>query len=294
MKDTLKLSNEQLVARIQSGGDVSQDIKQLWDQNQGLVNIYVRRYSRRAEEEDLHQESYIALCDAIDNYRPDRGTFITYYGYWLRSRLGRYCDRCSSTVLIPINKLELLQKVRKVNSEYQQIFFREPTRKELCCIMGISQKEIDQILLVELAVSRTSLDQPVSSLDDESLILLETIPSSDDVEAEAIENELQREMEEAVHDVLETLPAHQKEAITLVYLDNMSRYEAGKVMDLSQSQIATLIDKGFRKIRRRPDRLKPYISDIALSIAYHGTYSSFKNTRTSSTERAALHEMKII
>ena len=66
------LTNEQLVTRIREGGDgVCYALEQLWNQNQGLIQIYVKKYQGMAECDDLTQEAYIALCDAVDNYKPN-------------------------------------------------------------------------------------------------------------------------------------------------------------------------------------------------------------------------------
>lgn len=62
------MDNEQLVARIRAREDVSDNMLKLWQQNQGFIGKMAARYSSYAEIEDLKQEGYIALCEAVRHY----------------------------------------------------------------------------------------------------------------------------------------------------------------------------------------------------------------------------------
>lgn len=87
----VEISNEQLVARIQAGVDTADDMLRLWQQTRDFITLLAKKYSAYAEMEDLQQEGYLALCDAVGKYEPDRGvTFINYAAYWIgkRSRAG--------------------------------------------------------------------------------------------------------------------------------------------------------------------------------------------------------------
>ena len=286
------LKNEQLVAQIQTGGDRSGEIiLMLWNQNQGIVQQFVKKYQGMAEYEDLCQEAFIALCSAVNNYRGDMGSFINYLCFWLRHRLHRYCENNASLAHVPIGRYELIRKIQKASAEFEQKFFREPTRRELSEMLGVSWSDIDCARLADIVKSSTSLDKSIDA-DGESCTLLEFLPCDADPAADAIDRELQREMKEALSMELGRLPEDQQKAISLVYLEGMSRNKAGHIMNLTHNQVCVLIDRGFRKLRRRPERLKPFICDQALAIAYKGTVISFKNTRTSATERAAFRDMR--
>lgn len=64
------MSNEELVNRIQAGIDTAANMAELWQQNKGFIVRMARRYSQLAEVDDLIQEGYIGLCNAVDGYRP--------------------------------------------------------------------------------------------------------------------------------------------------------------------------------------------------------------------------------
>lgn len=47
-----------------------------------------------ADLEDLDQEGYLALYDAVDGFKPEKGyKFLTYAGYWIAQRMQRYIAR---------------------------------------------------------------------------------------------------------------------------------------------------------------------------------------------------------
>ena len=59
------MTNEQIVIRIKAGIDVAKNMLTLWEENQALIKMIVKQYDK-GETEDLMQEAYIGLCDAVD------------------------------------------------------------------------------------------------------------------------------------------------------------------------------------------------------------------------------------
>ena len=64
------MTNEQIITRIKAGIDTANNTALLWQQNQGLINKIVNRYKDYGEEEDLQQEAFLGLCNAIDHFEP--------------------------------------------------------------------------------------------------------------------------------------------------------------------------------------------------------------------------------
>ena len=62
------MSNEQLAVRIKAGIDTGENMEQLWQQVKDYVAMLARKYKGQAEQEDLIQEGYLALYDAIDGF----------------------------------------------------------------------------------------------------------------------------------------------------------------------------------------------------------------------------------
>lgn len=291
----VSLTNEQLVARIREGGDgVCYDLEQLWLQNQGLIQTYVKKYKGLAECDDLTQEAYFALCDAVDSYKPGESTFCSYLGVWLSSKLMRYCKSNTGPLRIPERRHSMLYQLRKTESEFEQKFYRKPTRKELRKLLGVTGEELNQLFLLDIAMTPASLSSPVKSDTDGEISLGDTIASPENMEEDAVEREFQEQMKRAIHEELRKIPKNQEEAIRLVYLDGIPLYQAGELMGIPRHQVQTLIRNGFRSLRGKPGRrLRPFISEVAESEAYKSSFHRFKNTGFSSTERAVFKELKI-
>lgn len=290
----MTVSNEQLVTRIREGGDgVCCALEQLWNQNQGLIQIYVKKYQGLAERDDLTQEAYIALCDAVDNYKPEESTFGTYLGFWLSSKLMRYCRNNTGPLRIPEWRHSTLYQLRKTESEFEQGFHRKPTRKELRRLLGVTETELNQLFLLDIATKPASLSSPVKSDTDEETSLGDTIASPENMEEDAVEREFQEQMKRAIHEELRKIPKNQEEAIRLVYLDGIPLYQAGELMGIPRHQVQTLIKHGFRSLRGKPGRrLRPFISEVAEAAAYKGSLHKFKETGFSSTEKAAFQNLR--
>ena len=106
------MNNEQLVARIQAGDNEAENMLQLWRQNKAFIAMLARRYSAGAEMEDLEQEGYIALCEAVQHYEPERGmSFIGYAAFWIKRRM-RICADNSRTVRLSFNAGDACHETR--------------------------------------------------------------------------------------------------------------------------------------------------------------------------------------
>ena len=69
---------------------MAENMLALYQNMLGLIVKLARSFGSRGETEDLEQEGYIALCNAVRAYRPEEGTpFASYAAYWIRQGMGR-------------------------------------------------------------------------------------------------------------------------------------------------------------------------------------------------------------
>lgn len=95
-------TNEVIVAKIKDGMDVSGNMLKLWQQNRGFIRMTARRYKDYENVEDLEQQGYIGLSNAVEGYRKDENVpFINYAALWIRQSMLRYIDENGSLVRIP-------------------------------------------------------------------------------------------------------------------------------------------------------------------------------------------------
>lgn len=60
------MTNEILVELIQAGENTADNMQKLWEQNRGMIWKLAQQYRNKAEIEDLMQEGFIGLCNAVD------------------------------------------------------------------------------------------------------------------------------------------------------------------------------------------------------------------------------------
>ena len=113
------ITNEQLVARIQAGEETVANMLQLWQQTKAFVAKLAKKYKGYAEFDDLMQEGYLGLNEAVNHYDVSQHIpFINYAAYWIKQRMQRFTER-NSTVRLPSDMYHSVMKYRRIVGEYQ-------------------------------------------------------------------------------------------------------------------------------------------------------------------------------
>ncbi|MBS4932989.1 MAG: sigma-70 family RNA polymerase sigma factor, partial [Clostridiales bacterium] len=87
------MTNEQLVLRIKAGEDTAANMLKLWEQNKGMVYKIALKFKGQEEIEDLVQQGYLGLYDAVENYDTDAEVlFLSYATYWIKQSMQRYIE----------------------------------------------------------------------------------------------------------------------------------------------------------------------------------------------------------
>ena len=83
------MTNEILVELIRAGENTADNMQKLWEQNRGMIWKIAQQYRNKAEIEDLMQEGFIGLCNAVDAWQPDAGaSFLHYAVFWIKQGCG--------------------------------------------------------------------------------------------------------------------------------------------------------------------------------------------------------------
>mgnify|MGYP003369930064 CR=1 FL=1 len=288
------LKNEELVKLIQNGTNVTENMQQLWQQNQGFIFKIAIQYQSLSELVDLIQESYFGLCKAVDHYNPDMdASFIHYASFWIRQQLIRYIKK-NKTVRIPEHTHGKIREYKKAVQQWQQRYHREPTEAEISDYIGIDGKTLEEIKRSALMGKIGSLDVPVGEESDGTLYDL--IPSGMDDKEEVLNKVVNEELAEVLWGMVEELPGQQSEVLKMRFKDNMKLREIGAVYGFSIDWARQIENKGLRTLRnpKRSRILREFLDDERIyNSALHGNgVSLFSNTWTSSTERIALKRIE--
>ena len=284
------MDNEQLVARIQGGDNEAENMLQLWRQNKAFIAMIARRYSAGAEMEDLEQEGYIALCEAVQHYDPDRGmSFIGYAAFWIKRRM-RICADNSRTVRLSFNAGDEVRQYQKIMREYRQEYGCDPSDWELCGFLYVSREKLDQIRKAAQMGNIRSLDEPVQGMDGD-ISLGDTVASGEDAMEEAIREIDKEQMKRELWLAVDQLPGNLPAAVRLRYEDGLTLEKTGQALGVNRERVRQLESKAFRILRlpRRCKKFRAYFEEyLSAAPIHHVGVRRFNETWTSEVEREAL------
>lgn len=283
------MTNEQLALRIRAGENEAENTEVLWIQCRAFVAKMARKYSGYAEMDDLMQEGFLGLCNAVDHYEAEEGTkFLSYAVFWIKAAMQRCVER-SGSVRLPSEKYTMVWKYRRTLREYVQEYGREPSAKAMAALLGVGREEIDS--LAELARSAQSRSLSEYTTEDESLTLGDSLSSGEDLEEDAIRKEDHKRMSAALWESVEKLPREQALVIAARYKAESTRQELGDKWGCSYQQVRSLEEKGMRCLRMpgTANKYRLYFDQyIAAAPVHHVGIESFKRTGYSEVERAIL------
>ncbi|WP_333792043.1 sigma-70 family RNA polymerase sigma factor [Muricomes intestini] len=289
------MDNEQLAARIQAGEDTAENMLQLWKQNKGFIFQMAMRYSGRAELEDLTQEGYIALCEAVRHYDPGQGVpFITYAAFWIKQGMRRYIENCGSCVRIPSHAQAWAYKYKRMTSEYRKYYGKEPSDEDLQALLHVSRKKLQDIKESARMGQIRSLSEPTTD-EGEELTLESMVASEEDIEEDCIQRLDYQHMERMLWEAVDSLPGRQPAVIRCRFLDNKTMKEIGQKYGVSGEAIRHQQDKAMRELRKpsRSQKFKGYYEEyIQAAGSRHAGVQSFQRTWTSEVEREAIKDIE--
>ncbi len=283
------MTNEQLVIHIKAREDVSGNMAQLWEQTRRFIHTIAVRYQGQAETEDLEQEGYLALYDAIDGYDPAAGfLFLTYASHWIRQRMVRYIQN-NGSIRVPVHEWERVQKYKKLESAFLSQTGRKPSEDETAYYMGITLKQVRSLKEALRTGQMESLDKCL--LEDGESTVGDMVPGQEDVEGTVLDVMDAGELRAALWSEVDALPDEQPEVIRARFQRGETLRATGEKMGVTIERVRQIESKALRELRKpsHSRKLQPFLPEAIGSRAYTGNgVEAFNRTWTSSTERVAM------
>ncbi len=195
--------------------------------------------------EDLVQVGSIGLIKAIelfDSRKPAK--FKTYAGYLIRGEIKHYLRDKASIIRAPRELQELVSKISLAIKELKSEGFDEPTEDQIAELTGIDVEKVQDVLDLELSISTLSLDQTISSSNDEDeMTLVDKIPAGDYQEfLTSYENKIM------LASAINKLPDELREIIELSYYHDLNQREIAEKKNISQMQVSRRLKKAINKL----------------------------------------------
>lgn len=281
------MTNEQLVARIRAGEDEAENMLGLWQQTEGFIAKLAMKYQGYTELDDLKQEGYIGLCEAVRQYDPDKGVpFINYAAFWIKQAMKRYIDNCCGVVRIPVHAREWIDKYNRVVKEYRKEYGEMPSDKALCALLGVEWEKLQEIKKSVRMGQISSLSEPVAG-EDEDITLYDLVASGEELEEDSIKKLDAVDMGRELWIAVENLPGNLPEAVKLRYRYGMTLKEVGQSLGVGVERARQIEARAMRALRHqsRNKKFRAYYEQyLAAAPIHHIGVQSFQRTHTSAVE----------
>ena len=233
----------------------------LINSNLRLVVYVAKRFEGRGISFlDLIQEGNLGLIKAVEKFDYTKDyKFSTYATYWIKQAISKAIMEQSRNIRIPVNVIERISVIRKVEREYQQKLERNPSMKEVAAALKLDVKKIKEAY--DWMADTTSLDVTIGDDEDATIgSFVEDESVKDSFETVNNENQYNN-----LYEVLNTLTDKEKNVIYRRFGIGRERAETleeiGKSMKLSRERIRQIEADAMRKMRNpiRANRLRNYL-----------------------------------
>lgn len=285
------MSNEEIVDQIQNGYSVTFNLELLYTSNLPLIRLFLKPYIRikPEDEEDLLQEAYIGMIDAISHYQPDKGIlFMSYAEHWIKQRARTYISKDKS-IRIPGHFKEQINRYKKSVQEYEQLYNRNPSDLDMCKYMNVSLEQIEKLKIWMQDVK--SLDDTISCNGD-SFTIADTIADDFSIEDSVIDDQYKIYEQQTLWEIVDKhVDSEQQSVIKQIFKENKTYKAIAEDTKISVDKVRKLKETGLKKLRS-PKAIKEIREKLEMleesSIMYRSGINSFNNKGMSNTEYLAI------
>jgi len=243
-------------------------VDQLVKSNLRSVIHLAKKYRNRGLDfPDLIQEGNIGLMIAVEKFEYSRGhRFSTYATWWIRQGITRAIADQARTIRIPVNLIEVINRVIRTSRELFQKLERNPTHEDIAEELELPVKIIDKLLL--LAPLPLNLDDKQAGANGEDS--RDTLgdntsypfPQNKSYNPHEVANQF--DLKETMERVLTTLKPKEKEVIKRRFGFNEKIDPLTKIGDdfgVCKERIRQIEAKALRKLRHpsRAEQLRYFV-----------------------------------
>jgi RNA polymerase primary sigma factor len=199
--DKIKLINAEeevsLAGRIHKGDMDARDC--LINANLRFVVSVAKQYQNLGLSlSDLINEGNLGLIEAVQRFDETRGfKFISYAVWWIRQAILQALAENARIVRLPLNRISLINKIKKIIADLEQKHEREPTIPEIT--QEIELTPTDVTVAIKNAGRYISMDAPLVQGEEENMydVLLSEDTSSPD--KELLTDSLRKDIDRALN-----------------------------------------------------------------------------------------------
>jgi len=226
-----------------------------------VVSVAKQYQNQGLSLSDLINEGNVGLMKAAKRFDETKGfKFISYAVWWIRQSILQAIVEYSRIVRLPLNKVGSYNKVNEAFLSFVQEFEREPSNDELGEVLGLTAKEIGNML--KGGGRHLSVDAPIKG-EDSDATMLDLMINDDQIRPDS--SLLAQSLKDEVQEGLQILSPREVEVLSSYYgLENkkpLTLEEIGELYNLTRERVRQIKERAIRRLRKSNNRnaLRSYL-----------------------------------
>ena len=198
------------------------------------------------EQADLVSYGMFGLIDALQKFEPGRGNKFETYA--IPRIKGAIIDELRAMDWVPRSVRFKAREIEKAHADLEAMLKRQPTEKEMAERLGVSLRELHDVVSQISFVSVLALDELVSVGSDrgEQVSLLDTLADKGLDPTSGVESQETRGLLAAA---INGLSEREKIVVTLYYFEGLTLAEIGDILGVTESSVCQIHTKAVAGLR---------------------------------------------
>ncbi len=198
------------------------------------------------EQADLVSYGMFGLIDALTKFEPGRGNKFETYA--IPRIKGAIIDELRAMDWVPRSVRFKAREIDKAHTDLEAMLKRQPSEKEMAERLGISLRELHDVVSQISFVSVLALDELVSVGADrgEQVSLIDTLADKGVDPTSGVESQETRGLLAAA---VNSLSEREKIVVTLYYFEGLTLAEIGEILGVTESRVCQIHTKAVGSLR---------------------------------------------
>ncbi len=198
------------------------------------------------EQADLVSYGMFGLIDALEKFEPARGNKFETYA--IPRIKGAIIDELRAMDWVPRSVRFKAREIEKAYADLESMLKRAPTEQEVSARLGVSVRELHDVITQISFVSVLALDEllAVGSDRGEQVSLLDTLADRGTDPTTGLEGQETRGLLAAA---INSLSEREKIVVTLYYFEGLTLAEIGEILGVTESRVCQIHTKAVNQLR---------------------------------------------
>src|SRR5262245_59729666 len=198
------------------------------------------------DQHDLVSYGMFGLIDALEKFESGRGNKFETYA--IPRIKGAIIDELCAMDWVPRSIRFKARELEKATADLEAMLKRQPSDEELAERLGMSRRELHDMVAQISFVSVLALDEVVSAGSDrgEQVALIDTLPDKGIDPTWGVESQETRGLLAAA---INSLSEREKIVVTLYYFEGLTLAEIGEILGVTESRVCQIHTKAVGGLR---------------------------------------------